>query len=139
MARSGPLSPPQERPSSSPSRARTSTSGLRPLSGTSGMLMRPDHAGVDRDDPLEVADGVVFDDHPLEDLVPGAVLGTQPQPLTRGLLGAIVFGQVTPRSAGAQLRQDRVDHLPVITPSPTTALPRRQQRLDHRSRLLNAR
>ena len=96
------------------------------------MLMRPDHARVDGNDPFEVADGVVFDDHPVEDPVPGAVLGPQPQPFMRRLPGPVTIRQVTPGRTSAQLPQDRVDDLTVIPPPPPTTLPRRQQWLDHR-------
>lgn len=96
------------------------------------MLMRPDHARVDGNDPFEVADGVVFDDHPVEDPVPGAVLGPQPQPFMRCLPGPVTIRQVTPGRTSAQLPQDRVDDLTVIPPPPPTTLPRRQQWLDHR-------
>jgi hypothetical protein len=36
------------------------------------MLVRPDHAGVDTHDPLEITDRVFLHDHAVEDLVPGA-------------------------------------------------------------------
>ncbi|QFU85537.1 hypothetical protein YIM_01535 [Amycolatopsis sp. YIM 10] len=104
-------------------------SGLQPSADA------PDHAGIDRHDPLQVADGVVLDDHPVEDLLPGAVLGPPPQPFMRGLPRPVASGQVTPWSAGAQLPQDRVDHLPVVPPPPPATLLRWQQRLDHSPRL----
>lgn len=97
------------------------------------MLVRPDHARVDRDHPLDLADRIVLDDHLVQDLLPGAVRGPQSQPFMCGLPGAVPFGQVTPRCTGAQLPQDRVDHLPMITPPPTPAR-YRQQRFNPRPR-----
>jgi hypothetical protein len=48
----------------------------------------------------------------------------------RGLPRPVPLGQISPRGAGAQLPQDPVDHLPVITPPPPSTSHRRQQRLD---------
>ena len=92
--------------------------------------MSPDRTGVDTDGPLDVPDGVVLDDDLIQHAFPGAVGGPDPQPLVSGLPRPVALGQVPPRCTGAQLPQDRVDHLAVITPPPTATLDRRQQRLD---------
>jgi len=97
------------------------------------MLMRPYRARVDREHPLDLADGVVFDDHLVEDPVPGPVRSPPPQPLMGCLPGPVTLREVTPRGPGAELPQDRVDHLPVITPLPTTTTSR-QNRLNPRPR-----
>src|SRR5690606_5433543 len=55
-------------------------------------------------------------------------------PLVRRLPWAVLGRHVAPRRPGAQPPQDRVDHLPVITPAPTTPGRDRQQRLDPRPR-----
>lgn len=56
-----------------------------------------------------------------------------PQPVVRAFPRAEVIGQVHPRGAGAVLECDRVDHLPVITPSPAPPrYPVWKQRLDPR-------
>ena len=94
------------------------------------MLVGPDAAGIDADGPFHVPDGVVFDDHLVEDAFPGAVRGPDPQPFVRGLPRPVSLGQVAPRSPGAQLPQDCVDHLAVITPPAASALDRWQQWFD---------
>ena len=101
-----------------------------------GVLMGSDAAGVDAEGPLDVPDRVVFDDHLVENALPGAVLGPDPQSLVRGLPGPVALGQVAPRGPGAQLPQDRVDHLAVVTALTPTALDRWQQRLDPRPGLI---
>jgi len=79
----------------------------------------PDAAGVDADGPFHVADGVVFDDHVVEDAFPGTVRGPDPQAFVGGLPRAVAVGQIPPWRTGAQFPQDRVDHLAMVTP-PTT-------------------
>src|SRR5690606_247771 len=98
------------------------------------MVMSPHVRGVDREHPLDLPDRVVLDLHVVQDLVPGTVRGPQPQPLVRRLPWAVLGRHVAPRRPGAQPPQDRVDHLPVITPAPTTPGRDRQQRLDPRPR-----
>lgn len=71
---------------------------------------------------MEFGDGVVFDDYLIEDLLPGPVEGPFLEPLMRGLPGTVAFGEIPPRSPGADLPEDGVDHLPVITPFPATAV-----------------
>jgi hypothetical protein len=96
--------------------------------------MRPDHARVHRERPLDLPDGVVFDDDLVEDPIPRAVRGPPAEAFMRGLPGPIALREITPRRPGAELPEDRVDHLPVITPLPTTTPPSRQQALDPRPR-----
>src|SRR5262245_17071903 len=91
-------------------------------------------AGVDRELPHDVADRVVFDDDLVEDPVPRAVGGPAPQPFVPGLPRSVALRQVAPRCTGAQLPQNSVDHLAVITPLAAATTPRRQQRLDTRPR-----
>src|SRR3954451_4753280 len=111
--------------------------GLRPsrsrsplFPGASGVLVSPDRAGVDAEGPLHDADGIVFDDHFGEDLVPRAIRGPLPQPLMGGLPRSVPFGQVPPGHPGLGLPQDRVDHLTVIPPSATPTTGLGQQWLD---------
>lgn len=81
--------------------------------------MGPDHAGIDTEDPLDLTDRVVLDDGLGQDLLPRAVHRPFPQPLMGGLPRPVTFRHIAPRGPGAQLEQDRVDHLPVIPPLPT--------------------
>src|SRR5690606_29921743 len=104
------------------------------FAGSRRMVMSPHVRGVDREHPLDLPDRVVLDLHLVQDLVPGTVRGPQPQPLVRRLPWAVLGRHVAPRRPGAQPPQDRVDHLPVITPAPTTPGRDRQQRLDPRPR-----
>jgi hypothetical protein len=104
--------------------------------GPGRMLVGPHGAGIDAEGPLHVPDGVVFDDHVVQDALPGAVRGPDPQAFMRGLPGSVAFGQVSPGGAGAQLPQDRVDHLPVIAPPTASPCDRGQQRLDPRPGLV---
>ena len=97
------------------------------------MLVSPDHARVDREGPLDTPDGVVFDDHVFEDPVPRAVRGPAPETFVSGLPRPIALRKVTPRRTSAELPEDRVDHLPMITPLPTTTTSR-QNRLNPRPR-----
>jgi hypothetical protein len=125
--------PARDRPRASPATARSSThprwhSPLFP--GPTRVLVGPDGGGVDAEGPLHVPDGVVLDDDLVQDAFPSAVRGPDPQPFMRGFPRAVALGQVAPRGSGAQLPQDRVDHLAVITPPPAPALHRRQQWLD---------
>src|SRR3954452_24528937 len=102
------VSPPRDRPRASPSTARSSTQSVaQPLffPRPGGVLVGPDGAGVDAEGPLHVPDGVVFDDHVVEDAFAGAVLGPDPQPLMGGLPRPVALGQVPPRCAGAQFPQ----------------------------------
>jgi hypothetical protein len=51
------------------------------------MLVRPHDAGVDREHPLDPPDGIVFDDHVVEDPVPGAVRGPASEAFMGGFQG----------------------------------------------------
>src|SRR5690606_16365851 len=104
------------------------------FAGSRRMVMSPHVRGVDREHPLDLPDRVVLDLHLVQDLVPGTVRGPQPQPLVRRLPWAVLGRHVAPRRPGAPPPQARVDHLPVITPAPTTPGRDRQQRLDPRPR-----
>lgn len=53
--------------------------------GTAGsMLMGSHHTRIDRNDPLDLADRLVLDDHLIQDLLPGPISSPGPQPLMRG-------------------------------------------------------
>ncbi len=101
------------------------------LPGTGGMLVGPDDGGVHTEDPFDLTDGVVLDDHLVQDPLPDAVRGPHSQPLVGGLPRPVTLRQVTPRRAGPQFPQDRVDHLTVITP-PTAPARHPQHGLDSR-------
>jgi hypothetical protein len=45
------------------------------------MLVSPDDGGAHADDPLDIPDRVVLDDDLVQDPLPGAVRGLQPQPV----------------------------------------------------------
>lgn len=94
------------------------------------MLVSPDHRGINTDDPLDLPDRVVLDDHLVKDLLPRAVPGPQPQPLMGSLPRPIPLRQITPRRTGAQLPKNGIDHLPVIPPPPPPTRHRRQQWLN---------
>lgn len=99
------------------------------------MLVGPDIRRVDRERPLQGADRVILDDHVLKDLLPGAILGPDPQSFVQRLPRPVLLRHVPPRRPGPQPPQDPVDHLPVIPPPATpTTIRRRQQRLDPRPR-----
>ena len=99
------------------------------------MLVSPDIRRVDRERPLQGADRVILDDHVLKDLLPGAILGPDPQSFVQRLPRPVLLRHVPPRRPGPQTPQDPVDHLPVIPPPATpTTIRRRQQRLDPRPR-----
>lgn len=97
------------------------------------MLVSPDIRRVDRERPLQGADRVILDDHVLKDLLPGAILGPDPQSFVQRLPRPVLLRHVPPRRTGPQPPQDPVDHLPVIPPPATpTTIRRGQQRLDPR-------
>lgn len=103
--------------------------------GPRRMLVGPHHRRVHADRPLHRPAVVVGLRHG-QDPIPGAISSPPPQPLMTGLLRPIPFRQVPPRCPGPQLPQDPVDHLAVLPP-PARPHPRlRQQRRDHRPRLV---
>ncbi len=72
---------------------------------------------VRSDDPVEVAVGVGPGEQGGEDLLPSAVGGPGPKLVVDAFPRAETLGQVRPRDPCAVLERDRVDRLPVITPS----------------------
>lgn len=94
-----------------------------------GVLVGTVDRGVDGDGPLHLAHRVVADLHMLQQPCPRAVRLPAGEPLVDRLARRIPLGQVTPRSPGPQPPQHTVDHLPVITPRPTTPIHLRQQGL----------
>jgi hypothetical protein len=83
--------------------------GAAPFSGPGGVLVGPHRAGVDAEGPLQVRDGVVLNDHLVEDAFQGTVRGPDPQLLVGGLSGFVALRACLAMGAGAQLPQDRID------------------------------
>jgi hypothetical protein len=59
------------------------------------MLMSPDHARVDADHPLDLADRVIFDDHIVQDAIPDAVRSHN-RSRSCAVFHGLPFRQVTP-------------------------------------------
>jgi hypothetical protein len=95
--------------------------------GSGGVLMGTHDAGVHADDPFDGPAVVVnlgFGQNPF----PGAVIGPPPQTFMRGAPRPVSFRQIPPGRARAQLSEDPVDHLPVISPPARPATRLGQQR-----------
>lgn len=123
------VSPPRDRPMAwscgSPAGAL--------FTGPGRVLMRANDGGVDRDRPVQVLGGISLGQQRGEDPLPRAIHGPHPQPVVDPAPVAVFLRQVHPLRSGLELPRDRVDHLTVIPPPPTTpGRPVRQQRLDQR-------
>jgi hypothetical protein len=64
---------------------------------------------------------------PLQDAVEGAVVSPDAVPVVRALPGTVSLRKVPPGSTAAQDPQDRVEHLPWVTPLATGGLRRRKE------------
>lgn len=116
------VKPPRLRPSASSSLAcwlplfgRLDLGLGRGAAGASGVLMRPYHAAVHRDDlPVDVSGGLRFALEHLQDLLPDPIAPPAHQPVVAGLAGTIPFREVPPGGAGAEAPENAIDHLPVV-------------------------
>ena len=96
------------------------------------MLVRPDDSAVHVDQPLDLADCVALGLGVGQQAVPGAVPAPANEPVVAGLPGRVPRGQITPGRSSAQLPQDAVHHLAVVSPPAAASPVLRQQRRDPR-------
>ena len=94
------------------------------------MLMRSHDRGVDLGTPVEISGRVRVGLQPLLDPCPGAIGFPAGEPVVAGFRRSVAFRDLIPLRAIVDPPQDPIDHLPVITPPPTTLEHHgRQQRL----------
>jgi len=92
--------------------------------------MRTHDGGVDLGSPIEVSGRVRVGLQPLLDPGPGTVLLPARKPVVAGFRRPVPLGDLIPLGAVVDTPQNPVEHLPVITPPPTTLRRHgRQQRL----------
>jgi hypothetical protein len=100
----------------------------RDVAGAGGVLVGTHAAGVDADDPFQLANRIGLGLGVGQQLVPGAVPAPAHEAVIAGLPRAVAVGEVPPGRAGAQLPQDPIDHPAMATPATAAALVAWQQR-----------
>ena len=102
-----------------------------PFAGSSCMLMCPNDRGVDGYHPAQALGVVRLGQQGGKQSLPGPDDRPVPQTAVGAFPRAELRRQIHPRRSSPVLPGDRVDHLPVITPSsPSAGSPVRQQGLD---------
>jgi hypothetical protein len=97
--------------------------------GAGRMFVSADHGAVDT--PERPGDAVLLGRARLElaeELLPEPARGPAPQPTVDGLPGPVALGQVPPRDAGVEDKQDAVEDAAVIQIRPALAPGRRRAR-----------
>jgi hypothetical protein len=90
-----------------------------PLCGPGGVLVGPDHAGVDLGIPVQLIGSVGLGLQGGPDPGPGSVGLPAREPLVDRLPWSVPLGQVPPRHSAAHAEHDAVEDLAVVPPAAT--------------------